>query len=83
VNTAGCGWATIRISVSTLLDELVGLGFGGLYTSLTGAIGGDGPRPRCEPCQSKRAATFVVITHPPADETQWDWVELPDCRRLG
>ena len=63
---------------STLHDELVGLGFAGSYPSLTAAIRAHGLRPHCEPCSAARGRDTAVITHPPGEETQWDWVELPD-----
>ena len=63
---------------STLLDELVGLGFTGSYPSLTAAIREHRLRPHCEPCQATRGRDVAIITHPAGEETQWDWVELPD-----
>jgi hypothetical protein len=29
----------------------------------------------CEPCQVARGPD---VAHPPGEETQWDWLELPD-----
>lgn len=63
---------------STLFDELTALGFAGSYPSLTAAIRAHGLRPHCEPCHASRGRDAAVITHPPGEETQWDWVELPD-----
>ena len=63
---------------STLHDELVELGFGGSYPSLTAAIRVHGLRPHCEPCQASKGRDSSIITHPPGEETQWDWVELPN-----
>jgi transposase len=63
---------------STLLDELTELGFTGSYPSLTAAIRERRLRPHCEPCQVSRGRDVAVIAHPPGEETQWDWVELPD-----
>ncbi len=63
---------------STLHDELVGLGFAGSYPSVTAAIRAHGLRPHCEPCQASRGRDTAVISHPPGEETQWDWVELPN-----
>jgi transposase len=37
-----------------------------------------GLRPHCEPCRPAKGRPVAVIEHPPGDETQWDWVELPD-----
>jgi transposase len=63
---------------STLHDELVGLGFVGSYPSLTAAIRAYRLRPHCEPCAASRGRDTAVISHPAGEETQWDWVELPD-----
>ena len=63
---------------STLYDELAGLGFTGSYPSLTAVIRTHGLRPHCEPCQASKGRDTAVITHPAGEETQWDWVELPN-----
>lgn len=63
---------------STLLDELVELGFTGSYPTLTRQLRARGLRPACEPCRPTRGRPVAVIEHPPGAETQWDWVELPD-----
>ncbi|PSL57101.1 integrase-like protein [Saccharothrix carnea] len=63
---------------STLLDELVGLGFTGSYPSLTAAIREHRLRPHREPCQATRGRDVAIIAHPAGEETQWDSVELPD-----
>ncbi len=63
---------------STLFDELVELGFGGSYQSLTLAIRQLGLRPHCEPCHATKGRDSAIIEHPAGEETQWDWLELPD-----
>ena len=63
---------------STLFDELQQLGFTGSYPSLTAAIRKHDLRPHCEPCQATRGRDVAIIDHPPGEETQFDWVELPD-----
>jgi len=65
-------WAT------TLFDELVALGYRGGYSSFTRAVRARGLRPACEPCRPARGRPVAIIEHPPAGETQWDWLELPD-----
>jgi transposase len=62
---------------SALLDELRGLGYAGSYPSLTAAIRARGLRPHCEPCQASRGRDAAIIAHPPGEETQFDWLELP------
>jgi transposase len=65
-------WAT------TLLDELGPLGYDQSYQSLTRQIRSRGLRPACEACRPVKGRPVAVIEHPPGEETQWDWVELPD-----
>ncbi|HEY9564974.1 MAG TPA: hypothetical protein VIR30_14505, partial [Nocardioides sp.] len=65
-------WAT------TLFDELADLGFEQSYPTLTRQIRARGLRPHCEPCRPAKGRPVAVIEHPPGEETQWDWVELPD-----
>jgi hypothetical protein len=65
-------WAT------TLFDELVALGFEQSYPTLTRQIRGRGLRPHCEACATAKRRAVAVIEHPPGEETQWDWLELPN-----
>ena len=62
----------------TLFDELLALGFGLSYQSLTRHIREANLRPHCERCAPTKDRAVAVIEHPPGEETQWDWVELPD-----
>jgi hypothetical protein len=32
----------------------------------------------CEPCDASKGRDAAIISHPAGEETQWDWVELPD-----
>ena len=63
---------------STLFDELVDLGYGGSYPTMTRQLRVRALRPACEPCRPAKGRPIAVIDHPPGEETQWDWVELPD-----
>lgn len=66
-------WAT------TLFGEVCGLGYDGGYSSFTRALRGRGLRPQCAACAGAGVpGEFAVIDHPPGEEAQWDWVELPD-----
>jgi len=65
-------WAT------TLFDELTGLGFDASYQTLTRQIRVRGLRPVCVACRTVSQRPTAVIEHPPSEEIQWDWVELPD-----
>jgi len=63
---------------STLLDEISELGYQGGYSTFTRALRRYRLRPHCEPCQATKGRDVAIITHPAGEETQWDWVELPD-----
>lgn len=63
---------------STLFDELLELGYGQSYPTMTRQIRARGLRPACEPCRPAKGRPVAVIEHPAGQETQWDWVELPD-----
>jgi transposase len=65
-------WAT------TLYDEVVALGYPGSYQSFTRAVRTRGLRPACGECAAAATRDRAIIPHSPADETQWDWLELPD-----
>ena len=64
-------WAT------TLFDEVTDLGYDRSYPTFTRQLRARGLRPHCEPCHPATGRPVAVIEHPPGDETQWDWVELP------
>ena len=68
-----------HLFATTLFDEVRELGYGGGYSSFTRALRSRGLRPRCETCAAAGTpAEFAIIEHPAGEETQWDWVELPD-----
>jgi transposase len=62
----------------TLFDEVVGLGYDRSYPTFTRQVRTRGLRPHCEPCSATKGRPAAVIEHPRGEETQWDWVELPD-----
>ena len=64
--------------VATLLDELVPLGYDGSYPTLTRQIRVRGLRPACTACAHVTKRANAIIEHPPGEETQFDWLELPD-----
>ena len=65
-------WAT------ALFDETVKLGYDRSYPSFTRGLRAHQLRPHCEPCSASNGREHAVIDHPPGEEVQWDWVELPD-----
>jgi transposase len=62
----------------TLYDEVRELGYPGGYSTFTRTVRTLRLRPHCEPCAASRGRDHAIIDHPPGEETQWDWVELPD-----
>jgi transposase len=62
----------------TLFDEVVDLGYDRAYSTFTRQLRTRHLRPACEPCAPTRGRPAAVIDHPAGEETQWDWVELPD-----
>ena len=62
----------------TLFDEIVVLGFNRSYPTFTRQLRARGLRPACEACRPAKGRAVAVIDHPPGEETQWDWVDLPD-----
>ncbi len=65
-------WAVV------LFDEAVRLGFDRSYPTFTKGLRRHRLRPHCEPCSASTGRDHTVIEHPPGEEVQWDWVELPD-----
>jgi transposase len=64
--------------VVTLLDELRPLGFAGSYPTLSRQIRDRELRPACLGCAHVTKRANAIIDHPPGEETQFDWLELPD-----
>lgn len=62
----------------TLFDEVTGLGYDRSYPTFTRAIRTRDLRPHCEPCSATKGRANAPIEHPAGEETQWDWLELPD-----
>ena len=62
----------------TLFDEVIGLGYDRSYPTFTRQIRVRALRPHCEPCSATKGRANAPISHPRGEETQWDWVELPD-----
>lgn len=54
------------------------MGYDKAYSTFTRQLRARRLRPHCEPCSATRGRVAAVIEHPPGEETQWDWLELPD-----
>jgi hypothetical protein len=65
----------------TLYDEVRDLGYPGGYSTFTRALRTLRLRPHCEACAASKGRDHAIIDHEPGEETQWDWVELPDPPR--
>ena len=62
----------------TLFDEIVALGFAQSYPTFTRQVRERTLRPHCERCHAAMGRPVAIIDHPAGEETQWDWVDLPD-----
>jgi len=66
-------WAT------ALYDEVTALGFALSYQSFTRGLRIRQLRPHCEACSGVKGRATIEIEHPPGEEIQWDWDELPQA----
>ncbi|MHB8318222.1 MAG: transposase [Acidimicrobiales bacterium] len=64
---------------TSLYDEVVALGFPLSYQSFTRGLRARNLRPHCEACAGVSGRATIEIVHPPAEEIQWDWDELPEA----
>ena len=62
----------------TLCDELEDLGYAMSYQTLTRQIRDRKLRPICQACLTATERPNAVIAHPAGEETQWDWLDLPN-----
>lgn len=62
----------------TLCDELEDLGYAMSYQTLTRQIRDRKLRPICQACLTATERPNAVIEHPAGEETQWDWLDLPN-----
>jgi hypothetical protein len=62
-----------------LYDEVFALGFELSYPSFTRGLRGHELRPHCEACAGVKGRATTEIEHPPGEEPQWDWDELPEA----
>ena len=68
-----------HVWASALYDEVSALGFGLSYPSFTRGLRSRQLRPHCEACSGVKGRATIEIEHPPAEEIQWDWDELPEA----
>ena len=68
-----------HVWASTLFDEVQALGFELSYPSFTRGMRSRNLRPHCEACAGVKGRATIEIEHPPGEEIQWDWDELPQA----
>jgi transposase len=69
----------LHLWASTLFGEVTALGYQGAYSTFTRAHRRYQARPHYEPCHASTGRNVAVIAHPPGEEIQLDWLELPDA----
>ena len=68
-----------HLLATVLHRELVAAGFDRSYPTLVRELRRLELRPVCVVCRHRRGEQVTVeIEHPPGEEIQWDWLELPD-----
>ncbi|TML95309.1 MAG: IS21 family transposase [Actinobacteria bacterium] len=68
-----------HLEATVLFRELVDAGFARSYPTLLRELRRLELRPVCLVCQHRRGeAVTVELEHPPGEEIQWDWLELPE-----
>lgn len=63
---------------TALYDEIKDLGYPQSYQTLARRVRLGGLRPPCSACSGVRGQPTAQIEHPPGEEIQWDWLELPE-----
>ena len=69
-----------HVLATALFDEVVALGYPRAYATFTRQVRARRPRPSCPACTiGGPGVPTTEIAHPAGEETQWDWVELPEA----
>ena len=68
-----------HLQLAVLIRELGPLGFTASYQTLTREVRARSLRPHCEACAGAKGRATTDIEHSAGEETQWDWLELPDA----
>jgi transposase len=68
-----------HVWASALYDEMTALGYERSYQRFTHEVRARDLRPHCEACSGVKGRATIEIEHPPAQEIQWDWNELPEA----
>ena len=67
----------LRLTVLFAEVEALPDGYGRAYQTFTRQIRDRQLRPHCEACAGVKGRAHADIEHPPGEEIQWDWLELP------
>jgi transposase len=68
-----------HMDATVLFRELVAAGFDRSYPTLVRELRRLQLRPVCRVCEHRRGRALTVeLAHPPGEEIQWDWLELPE-----
>jgi transposase len=68
-----------HVWASALFDEAQALGYAQSYQTFTRRLRELELRPHCEACAGVKGRATIEIEHPPGEEIQWDWLELPEA----
>jgi len=68
-----------HVWASALFDEVEALGFTLSHQSFTRGLRTHQLRRHCEACHGVKGRATIEIEHPPGEEIQWDWDELPEA----
>ena len=63
---------------TALYDEVKDLGYPQSYPTFVRQLRRRRLRPHCSACSGVKGQPTAQIEHPPGEECQWDWLELPD-----
>lgn len=68
-----------HVAATALYDEITALGYARSYATFTRQLRARGLRPTCQACSTVADRATIDVVHEPGDETQWDWLELPEA----
>ena len=68
-----------HVAATALYDEIAALGYPRSYQTFTRQLRARQLRPVCTACATVAERATIDLVHEPGDETQWDWLELPQA----
>ncbi|WP_032388537.1 hypothetical protein [Rhodococcoides fascians] len=76
--TALIEFFTVALWAVALFDELLALGFAPSCPTMTRKIRQQKLRPVCLSSRTATDRANAIIEHPPGEETQWNYIDLPN-----